>query len=74
MKAQEFFQVLASCYLGQPDDLKISMGHTVIPFPELPIGLLNMPEIQARTFVTLGDVRRWANEPGNSGPGDDPAV
>ena len=60
MKNCEVFQLIANRYASKPDEFVLSIGHSERPFPDSPVGIYNLPEIQGYMSITLGQVREWA--------------
>jgi len=62
LTAQETFAILAARLQDEPDDLRLSISKMVIPFPDKPLSIHNLPELQALMSISVGDVRRWAQK------------
>lgn len=60
MNAAQVFELLALRYADKPDDFLISIGHQALPCPDQPIGIFNMPEIQAYMSLKMSDVRAFS--------------
>jgi hypothetical protein len=60
MESGEVWKLLADYYRDKPDDFPLSIGHRVVPFPDKPIGVFNVPEIQGVMMLTVGWVRQLA--------------
>lgn len=58
--AQDIFRMLAERYKERPDDFSLLIGHVALPFPELPVSIINLPEIQGFMSLEMRYVRKWA--------------
>jgi len=58
----DVFALLSERYKDRPDDFRLSIGHVCIPFPERPVSVVNLPELQAYMSLEMRDIRRFARE------------
>ena len=60
MRLKTFLDLLVSYCSDRADDFTVTIGHQVQPFPDQPITIYNLPEIQGDVSITVGTIRRWA--------------